>query len=45
MPPAQLTDVPQEEVGEVVESFVVDDGATHVVVDRQPNGKFVVTAY
>jgi|GEM_PF-1899525 len=39
----QLTDIPADKVGVVVQDFI-DNGAVKVRVERQPNGKFTITA-
>jgi hypothetical protein len=39
----QLTDIPADQVGVVVQDFI-DNGAVKVRVERQPNGKFTITA-
>jgi len=39
--PRQVTDIPPDQVGQVVQDFV-DDGAPLVVATKQPNGKYTV---
>lgn len=38
----QVTDIPKNEVGTVVQDFV-DNGAKSVFVERQPDGKYTVS--
>jgi len=38
----QVTDIPKEEVGTVVQDFV-DNGADKVFVERQADGKYTVS--
>ena len=40
-----ITDVPQKEVGVVVQSFIDNDNATEVVVEKQSDGNFTIRAY
>lgn len=44
MPTDTLHDVPADEVGEVVQSYIDDDDATNVVASKNANGTFDVTA-
>jgi len=38
-----IQDVPKDKVGEVVQSFVDNDGVKNLQVEEQPNGSFTVT--
>ena len=40
----ELTDVPSDEVHNVVDSFINNDNATRVVCDQQADGSWTVTA-
>lgn len=39
----QVTDIPRDKVGMVVQDFI-DDGAQRVFVEQQPDGNYIVTA-
>ena len=41
--PKTIQDVPKDKVGEVVQSFVDNDGIKNLQVEQQPNGSFTVT--
>jgi len=41
--PKTIQDVPKDKVGEVVQSFVDNDGVKNLQVEQQPNGSFTVT--
>jgi hypothetical protein len=41
--PKPITDIPPEEVGEVVQSFIDNDGVKRMDVNEQPDGLFTVT--
>lgn len=43
MVPAPIMDVPQDEVQDMVQSFIDNDQVTELNVKRQPNGNFTVT--
>jgi hypothetical protein len=38
-----ISDVPETEVGEVVDSFIRFDGVKELKVEKQGNGKFTIT--
>lgn len=44
MPTDTLRNVPANEVGEVVQSYIDDDDATNVVATKNADGTFDVTA-
>lgn len=44
MPEVVANGVPKDRVGEVVQSFVSFDGATHVVVEKKAENDYTVTA-
>jgi hypothetical protein len=41
--PKQITDIPAGKVGEVVQSFVDEDGVKEMDVTQQTDGTFTVT--
>ncbi len=41
--PKTMQAVPKDKVGEVVQSFLDNDGVKHLQVEQQPDGSFTVT--
>jgi len=41
--PKPLADIPKENVGQVVQSFIDNDGVRKLKVEQQPNGSFIIT--
>jgi len=41
--PPPITDIPADHVGDVVQSFITNDGIQQLTVNQQPNGQFTVT--
>lgn len=40
-----ISDVPQDKVGDIVQSFIDYDNATKVIVEKQSDGNFTIQAY
>ena len=43
MLPEPISEVPSEQVGEIVQEFIDYDGVKRLKVEQQANGKFTVT--
>jgi hypothetical protein len=41
--PDPIKDIPEEKVGEIVQSFIDNDGVKELAVKRQKNGAYTVT--